>query len=120
MVHADTPDDEPSHRPRRRRKRPTPVTLLRAASSPTARAAYVVIGTIGLAALAVAIIGPKRVRREVLEPLRDAVQPHAEKAWADARPLRDQIAKLLEHASPEGRKQLARHFQSWLGHFRAG
>jgi NAD/NADP transhydrogenase alpha subunit len=97
-----------------------PFKLADAASSPAARAAYVVIGTIGLAALAVAIVGPKRVRREVLEPLRDAVEPHAERAWEETRPLRDQIAALLEHASPEGRKQLACQFQSWIGHFRAG
>jgi hypothetical protein len=34
--------------------------------------------------------------------------------------LRDQIAALLENASPAGREQLARDFQSWIGHFRAG
>ena len=118
MVHIDTPDDD-NPAARRRRNRPQP-TLLHVASRPAARAAYFVIGTIGLAALAVAIVGPKRVRREVLEPIRDAVEPRAEKLWAESQPLRDQIAGLLENASPEGRKQLARHFQSWVGHFRAG
>jgi hypothetical protein len=114
--------DVPTTRSRRTRKgRPSsPVSLLRLASSPAARTAYVVLGALGLVALAVAVVGPKRVRREVLEPLRDAIEPHAAKAWAEARPLRDQIAALLEKASPAGREQLARNFQSWIGHFRAG
>jgi hypothetical protein len=117
MVNDDTPDDEPSHQPRRNRR--VRVKALRLPSSPAARAAYVVIGTVGLAALAVAIVGPRRVRREVVEPLLDAVEPRAEQAWANTRPLRDQIAALLEKAPPEGRKALVRDFQSWIGHFRA-
>ena len=91
----------------------------KSAFSPAARAAIVLIGTAGLVALAVAIVGPKRIQRQVLEPLRDTVEPRAEKAWADMRPLRDQIAVLLKKASPEGRKAMARSFQSWIGHFRA-
>ena len=87
--------------------------------SPAARTAIVLIGTAGLVALAVAIVGPARIQRQVLEPLRDAVEPRAEKAWADMRPLRDQIAALLEKASPEGRRAMVRSFQSWIGHFRA-
>jgi hypothetical protein len=54
--------------------RPSPVL------SPAARAAVVLVGTAGLVALAVAIVGPKRIRRGVIEPLRDAVEPHAE-SW---------------------------------------
>jgi len=93
--------------------RPSPVI------SSAARAAIVLVGTAGLVALAVAIIGPKRIRREVLEPLQDAVEPRVEKAWAKTRPLRDEIAALLKKASPEGREALVRDFQSWVGHFRA-
>lgn len=44
--------------------RPSPVL------SPVARAAIVLVGTAGLVAQAVAIVGPKCVR-EVLEPVRD-------------------------------------------------
>lgn len=112
-------DDENVQKSPARRKRPSPVSIPRAFTSPLARKTYVVIGTLGLTALAVAVIGPKRVRREVLEPIQDAIEPHAQKAWAEALPLRAQIAELLEKTSPAGRKKLARDFQSWIGHFRA-
>lgn len=93
--------------------------LLRLAVSPPAKTAYMVIGTAGLAALAIALIGPKRLEREVLKPLRNTIEPQAEKLWADARPLRDQIAGLFHSASPTGREKLVRSFQSWIGHFHA-
>jgi hypothetical protein len=111
-------NDEPA--PRRRRRNASPVTVLRAVSSQPARTAYVVLGTLGLVALAVAVVGPRRMRHEILEPLRDAIEPHAEKAWAEAAPLRDQIASLFDRVSPDGKKQLARNFQGWVGHFGAG
>ena len=66
-----------------------------------------------------ALIGPKRLEREVLTPLRGAIEPQAEKLWADARPLRDQIVGLFKSASPNGRERLVRSFQSWIGHFHA-
>src|SRR5690606_38987822 len=66
--------------------------LMRAATSPAAKTAYIAIGTVGLAALAVALIGPRRIEREVIKPLRGAIEPQAEKLWADSRHLRDQIA----------------------------
>ena len=94
-------------------------SVTRIALSRPARTAYVVLGTAGLAALAIAVVGPKRLEREVLRPLRGAIEPQAEKLWADSRPLRDQIAGLFKSASPIGRERLARNFQSWLGHFHA-
>jgi hypothetical protein len=94
-------------------------SLIRMATSRTARTAYVILGTAGLAALAVAIVGPKRLEREVLKPLRSAIEPQAEKLWADSRPLRDQIAGLFDSAGPAGRARLAKSFQSWIGHFHA-
>lgn len=93
--------------------------LLRLAASPAARTAYVVIGTAGLAALAIALIGPRRLEREVLRPLRGAIEPQAEKLWSKSRPLRDQIAGVFRSASPSGRERLVRSFQSWIGHFHA-
>ena len=93
--------------------------LLRLAASPAARTAYVVIGTAGLAALAIALIGPRRLEREVLRPLRGAIEPQAEKLWVESRPLRDQIAGVFRSASPSGRERLVRSFQSWIGHFHA-
>ena len=93
--------------------------LLKLAASPTARAAFAVIGTIGLTAIAVALVGPKRIERDVLKPLRGAIEPQAEKLWADSKPLREQIAGLFKSATPSGRERLVRSFQSWIGHFHA-
>jgi hypothetical protein len=94
-------------------------SVTRLALSRPARTAYVVLGTVGLAALAVAIVGPKRIEREVIKPLRGAIEPQAEKLWADSRPLRDQIAGLFTAATPAGREKLVKNFQSWIGHFHA-
>jgi len=91
----------------------------RLALSRPAKAAYVTVGAVGLAALAVALIGPKRLEQEVLKPLRGAIEPRAEKIWADSQGLREQIAGMFQSATPAGREKLARNFQSWIGHFRA-
>ncbi len=93
-------------------------SVKRAATSREARIAYVVIGTVGLAALAVAIIGPKRIEREVIRPLRGRMEEHTARLWDDSRPLRDQIAGLFDSAGA-GRDRLVRSFQSWIGHFHA-
>jgi hypothetical protein len=93
-------------------------TFLRAATSRPAKAAYIAVGTVGLAALAVAILGPKRLEQEVLRPLQKAVGPQAEKLWDQARPAREQLTGLFRRAGDE-REKLARDFQSWIGHFRA-
>jgi hypothetical protein len=92
---------------------------MRLATSRTARTAYVVIGAAGLAALAVALIGPKRLERDVLKPLRGAIEPQADRLWAQARPLREQLSALFQSAPPTGRERLVKTFQSWIGHFHA-
>ncbi|HVV28399.1 MAG TPA: hypothetical protein VHC40_10600 [Rhizomicrobium sp.] len=97
-------------------------SFARAAASRPARIAYITIGAAGLAALAVALIGPRRIERQIrplIDPLRDALEPRAEKLWDDSRQLRDQIANLLGRATPSSRERLVRNFQSWIGHFRA-
>ena len=94
-------------------------SISRLAMSQPARTAYYIIGTAGLAALAVALIGPKRLQHDVIKPLRGAIEPQAEKIWADSKPLREQIAGLFKSASPNGRERLVRSFQSWIGHFHA-
>ena len=119
-----------AHRPARRRSAkaverivhgtPKPSlakSLRRAAPSKPAKAAYIALGTMGLAALAVAILGPKRLEREVLKPLQKAVGPQAEKLWEQARPVREQMTGLFSRAGAE-REKLVRDFQSWIGHFR--
>lgn len=94
-------------------------TAGRLAMSGPARTAYYILGTAGLAALAVALVGPKRLEREVIKPLRGAIEPQAEKLWSESKPLRDQIAGLFKSASPNGRERLVKSFQSWVGHFHA-
>jgi hypothetical protein len=103
-------------------RRPAPslgTSLMKLAASRPARNAFAVIGTIGLTALAVALVGPKRIEQDVIKPLRGKLEPQAEKLWADSKPLREQIAGLFEAASPTGRERLVRSFQSWVGHFHA-
>lgn len=99
---------------------PLGTRLMACAASPAAKTAYIVLGTAGLAALMVAIIGPRRINRQVLSPLRGAVGDQAEKLWDESKDLRRQIGRLFDRAAtPAGREKLARDFQSWAGHFRA-
>ena len=104
-------------------RRPAPPSLatglMKLAATRQARMAFATIGTIGLTALAVALVGPKRIEQDVIKPLRGKLEPQAEKLWADSKPLRDQIAGLFQSAGPSGRDRLVRSFQSWVGHFHA-
>ena len=78
------------------------------------------MGSLGLAAIALAIFGPRRFQREILQPARSAVSDQAEKLWSEAQPLRAQLSGLIQSATSEpGREKLIRSFQSWIGHFRA-
>ncbi len=106
-------DDQPGGRSPRR------TSLVGLATSRPARLFYIVVGTAGLIALAVAVVGPRRIERKVYWPLRDAVEPRAEKLWAETRPVREQIAALLENVSPSGRTRLVSSLQSWIGRFTA-
>jgi hypothetical protein len=94
-------------------------SFMRTINTPAFRTTAVLIGTAGLAALAVAIVGPKRIERDVIKPLRGAIEPQAEKLWADSRGLREQFVNLFKSATPTGREKLVRSFQSWIGHFHA-
>jgi NAD/NADP transhydrogenase alpha subunit len=94
--------------------------MYRAATSPAAKATYVAIGTVGLAALAIAIFGPRRFQQQVVQPIRTSVSDQAERLWSEAQPLRRQLGGLIERAGNEaGREKLVRSFQSWIGHFKA-
>ena len=94
--------------------------IVAAATSPAAKTAYVVIGTAGLAALAIAIFGPRRFQREILRPVQSAVGDQASQLWADSRPLRQQLGALFARVQTgSGRDRLVQNFQSWLGHFKA-
>ena len=94
--------------------------LVRAATSPAAKTAYAVVGTVGLAALAIAIFGPKRFQKEILAPVQNRVGDQASQLWTDAKPVREQIGKLFARAqNSAGREKLAQGLQSWIGHFKA-
>ena len=97
-----------------------PAQMMRAATSPAAKTLYFVAGTLGLATLGIAIFGPRRFQREVMQPVGRAVSDRADQIWADSRGLRDQLGSLIERAGSESsREKLVRSFQSWVGHFRA-
>ena len=101
-------------------RRPRRGALARAATSPAAKLAYVTIGACGLAALAVAIMGPQRFNRQLVRPTRDAVNDQADRLWSDSRPLREQLGRLIDRLQSEAsREKLVRSFQSWIGHFKA-
>jgi hypothetical protein len=105
----------PLHRPPRQGS-----TFYRAATSPAAKAAMVGVAAVGLAALAIAIFGPKRFQRVVVQPVRTAVADQTERLWAEAKPLRNQLSDLMARTTSEtGRQKLVQSFQSWIGHFRA-
>jgi hypothetical protein len=114
-------DDAPSPRPTRRRRRAESrsASLGHLAANPVVRAGLVVLGTAALAALAAAVVGPKRMEREVYRPLRDAIEPQVDKLATEAGALRDQVTALFEKTAPESRKRLARTIEGWIGHFRA-
>ena len=65
----------------------------KAAFSPAAKIAFVVIGTAGLAALAIAIFGPQRFQREIVKPVRSAVGDQAGQLSADSRPLGSRLER---------------------------
>lgn len=102
------------------RRRSLSTRAYQAATSPAAKGAYITVGVAGLTALGIAIFGPKRFRRVVVEPVRTAVSDQAERLWSEAQPLRTQLAGLIRRAASEsGRDKFIRNFQSWIGHFRA-
>lgn len=103
--------------------------LYRAATSRPAMIAYVAVGTMGLAALALAMLDqgrmrprifPSRFRRDFFRPAVHAVSDQSERLWREAQPVRSQLRELIGRAASEaGREKLIRNFQSWIGHFRA-
>ena len=88
-------------------------SVTRLALSRPARTTYLVLGTVGLAALAVAVVGPRRIEREVIKPLRGAIEPQAEKLPLPPPPppplgrfrgLRDPIGACSPPPPPAGAK----------------
>lgn len=91
------------------------------------RTIAVVIGVAGLAALGVALFGPRRFQDEIvrpigaatLVPLAAAVGPQADRVWAETRPWRDHVSRVLGSINTsEVREQLAERLTHWLDRFR--
>jgi hypothetical protein len=113
-----------SRRTPARRKKMTPPSLF---SSPAFRIGLVVVGVTGLAALGVALFGTRRFNDEILRPisaatlvpLAAAAAPQAERAWAETRPWRDYVTRVLNSVNTaEVREQVAERLAQWIDRFR--
>ena len=101
-------------------------TRSRSSASPL-RMAFVVVGVVGLAALGVALLGPRRFRDEVIRPISSAayvpiaaaVAPQADRVWADTRAWRDRVGGILESINTaEVRDLVAARLAQWIERFR--
>ncbi len=99
-----------------------------ALDGPLVRTVAIAVGIVGLAALAVALVGPKRVRDELLAPISNAtwvpltaaVTPQAERAWAETRPWRDRLSSILSSVNTEEvRSLVAERLSHWVERFRS-
>jgi hypothetical protein len=106
---------------RRKMAPPSPVSTL------PWRTIAVVVGVAGLAALASALLGSRRFRDEVarplsaatLLPLAAAVAPQADRVWAETRPWRDHVARVLASINTEDvREAIAERLSHWVERFR--
>lgn len=91
------------------------------------RTIFVVVGVVGLAALGVALFGPRRFRDEVIRPIgaatfvpiAQAVTPQADRVWEETRPWRDRVARILASINTdEVRAHLAEQLKDWIDRFR--
>lgn len=94
--------------------------------SPIVQIAAVSAGVVGLAALGIALFGPRRFRDEILipinrsavTPLIAAATPPAERAWDEIRPLRDRLGRLLAAINTdEVRQAFAQRLADWFGRY---
>ena len=91
------------------------------------RTAFVVVGVVGLAALGVALFGPRRFRDDVIRPITSAtyvpiaaaVAPQADRVWAETRAWRDRVGRILESINTsEVRDLVAGRLAQWVERFR--
>jgi len=91
------------------------------------RTIAVVVGVAGLAALGIALLGPRRFRDEVvrpisaatLVPLAAAVAPQADRVWAETRPWRNQVARILSSINTEDvRDLITQRLSTWADRLR--
>ena len=91
------------------------------------RTAFVVVGVVGLAALGVALIGPRRFRDEIIRPIGSAayvpiaaaVAPQADRVWAETQAWRDRVGRILDSVNTaEVRELVAGRLAQWVERFR--
>ena len=91
------------------------------------RTISVVVGVAGLAALGIALFGSRRFQDEIvrpiaaatLAPISAAVAPQADRVWAETRPWRDHVGRMLSSINTEEvREAIADRLSHWLDRFR--
>jgi len=91
------------------------------------RTIAVVVGVAGLAALGSALLSSRRFRDDVVRPLSAsallplaaAVAPQADRVWAETRPWRDHVARILSSINTEDvREAIAERLSHWIERFR--
>ena len=91
------------------------------------RTIAVVVGVAGLAAVGIALFGTRRFQDEIvgpltaatLVPLSAAVAPQADRVWAETRPWRDHVGRMLSSINTEEvREAIAERLSHWLDRFR--
>ena len=91
------------------------------------RTAFVVVGVLGLAAIGISLIGPRRFRDEFVRPIgaaaytpiAAAVAPSADRVWEETRAWRDRIGSVLESINTEELRQLvASRLSYWIDQLR--
>ncbi|HWD25811.1 MAG TPA: hypothetical protein VG387_01500 [Rhizomicrobium sp.] len=91
------------------------------------RTVAVVVGVAGLAALGSALLGSRRFRDDVarplsaatLLPLAAAMAPQADRVWAETRPWRDYVGRVLASINTEEvRETVAERLSQWIERFR--
>jgi hypothetical protein len=106
---------------RRKMAPPSPVAVL------PWRTIAIVVGVAGLVALGSALLGSRRFRDDVarplsaaaLLPLAAAVAPQADRVWAETRPWRDYVGRVLASINTEEvREAVAERLSHWVDRFR--
>ena len=91
------------------------------------RTVAVMVGVAGLVALGAALFGSRRFRDDfvrpisaaTLVPLAAAVAPQADRVWAETRPWRNQVARVLSSINTEDvREMIADRLSHWVDRFR--
>jgi hypothetical protein len=113
--------------PRKKSRKAAARHLHAIVGKPAVRTAIVVAGVAGLAALAAAVLSQRRVREDFVrrlesvrwEPLAAAVAPQADRVWAETRPWRDQVTRMLSSINTEEVRELvAQRLSHWMERFR--